>query len=117
MTYSGFERQTAIALASKFNSYLSKLSESDLEVGKGSFDYDYSFLKDYELSRVLSLASYDLGFTYQFAYSKKEPGKIFYTRSNGESEDSLDFVLPFLVILYISLIVVLIFLAIHRFAC
>lgn len=116
MAYSGFERQTAIALASKFNSHLAKLSESELEVGEGSFEYDYSFLDEYELSKVLSLASYELGFSYQFAYSKKEPGKLFYTRNDSESEDSLDFVLPFLVILYISLVVVLIFLAIHRFA-
>lgn len=78
MAYSGFERQTAIALASKFNSHLAKLSESELEVGEGSFEYDYSFLDEYALGKVLSLASYELGFTYQFAYSKKEPGKLFY---------------------------------------
>lgn len=89
MSYSGFERQTAIALASKFNSHLAKLSESELEVGEGSFEYDYSFLDEYELGTVLSLASYELGFTYQFAYSKKEPGKLFYERCNVvTSEDS-----------------------------
>lgn len=80
VSYSGFERQTAIALASKFNSHLAKLSESELEVGEGSFEYDYSFLDEYELGTVLSLASYELGFTYQFAYSKKEPGKLFYEK-------------------------------------
>lgn len=64
MSYSGFERQTAIALASKFNSHLAKLSESELEVGEGSFEYDYSFLDEYELGTVLSLASYELGLTY-----------------------------------------------------
>lgn len=87
MAYSGFERQTAIALASKFSSHLAKLSE--LEVGEGSFEYDYSFLDEYELSKVLSLASYELGFTYQFAYSKKEPGKLFYEKCKVvTSEDS-----------------------------
>lgn len=87
MAYSGFERQTAIALASKFNSYLSKLSESELEVGEGLFNYDYSFLNEFELSNVLYLASYELGFTYQFAYSKKEAGKLFYER-NGQEKPS-----------------------------
>ena len=71
MSYSGFERQTAIALASKLNSHLAKLSESELGIGEGSFEYDYSFLEEYELGKVLSLASYELGFTYQFAYSRK----------------------------------------------
>lgn len=85
MAYSGFERQTAVALASKFNSYLSKLSESELEVGEGSFEYDHSFLDEYELVTVLSLASCELGFTYQFAYSKKEPVKIFYERCSKET--------------------------------
>lgn len=89
MSYSDFERQTAIALASKFNSHLAKLSESELEVGEGSFEYDYSFLDEYELGTVLSLASYELGFTYQFAYSKKELGKLFYERCKVvTSEDS-----------------------------
>ena len=89
MTYSGFERQTAVALASKFNSHLAKLSESELGVGEGSFEYDYSFLDEYELGKVLSLASYELGFTYQFAYSKKEPGKLFYEKCKVvTSEDS-----------------------------
>lgn len=89
MSYSGFERQTAIALASKFNSHLAKLSESELEIGEGSFEYDYSFLDEYELGTVLSLASYELGLTYQFAYSKKEPGKLFYEKCKVvTSEDS-----------------------------
>lgn len=89
MSYSGFERQTAISLVSKFNSHLAKLSESELEVGEGSFEYDYSFLDEYELGTVLSLASYELGFTYQFAYSKKEPGKLFYEKCKVvTSEDS-----------------------------
>ena len=89
MAYSGFERQTAIALSSKFNSHLAKLSESELGVGEGSFEYDYSFLDEYELDKVLSLASYELGFTYQFAYSKKEPGKLFYEKCKVvTSEDS-----------------------------
>lgn len=89
VTYSGFERQTAVALASKFNSHLAKLSESELGVGEGSFEYDYSFLDEYELGRVLSLASYELGFIYQFAYSKKEPGKLFYEKCKVvTSEDS-----------------------------
>lgn len=89
MAYSGFERQTAIALVSKFNSHLAKLSESELEVGEGSFEYDYSFLDEYELGKVLSLASYELGFTYQFAYSKKEPSKLFYEKCKVvTSEDS-----------------------------
>lgn len=90
MAYSGFERQTAIALASKFNSHLAKLSESELEVGEGSFEYDYSFLDDDELCKVLSLASYELGFTYQFAYSKKEPGKLFYERCKGVTSEYFD---------------------------
>lgn len=90
MAYSGFERQTAIALASKFNSHLAKLSESELEVGEGSFEYDYSFLDEYELGKVLSLASYELGFTYQFAYSKKEPGKLFYERCKGVTSEYFD---------------------------
>ena len=87
MAYSGFERQTAIALASKLNSHLAKLSESGLEVGEGSFEYDYSFLDEYELGKVLSLASYELGFSYQFSYSRKEPGKLFYKR-NGQEKPS-----------------------------
>ena len=93
MAYSGFERQTAISLASKFNSHLAKLSESELEVGEGSFEYDYSFLDEYELGTVLSLASYELGFTYQFAYSKKEPGKLFYEKCKvitPEDSDNTD---------------------------
>ena len=85
MAYSCFERQTAIALASKFKSHLAKLSESELEVGKGSFKYDYSFLNEFELNNVLYLASYELGFTYQFAYSKKESVKIFYERCGKET--------------------------------
>jgi hypothetical protein len=83
MVYNGFVRQTAIALASKFNSHLLGLS-SDLDKEEGSFDYDYSFLSENELCRVLSIASYELGFSYQFSYSKKEPGKLFYKRNGQE---------------------------------
>lgn len=90
MAYSGFERQTAIALVSKFNSHLAKLSESELEVGEGSFEYDYSFLDEYELGKVLSLASYELGFTYQFAYRKKEPGKLFYKKCKVVTSEDTD---------------------------
>jgi len=110
MAYSGFERQTAIALASKFSSYLAKLSESELEVGEGSFEYDYSFLDEYELGKVLSLASYELGFTYQFAYSKKEPGRLFYERNNSESPDLTDSHIMLLSIILASLIMLAIYL-------
>ena len=91
MAYSGFERQTAIALASKLNSHLAKLSESDLEVGEGSFEYDYSF-------------------TYQFAYSKKEPGKLFYTRNDSESPDLTDSHIMLLSVILASLIMLAIYL-------
>lgn len=110
MSYSGFERQTAIALASKFNSHLAKLSESELEVGEGSFEYDYSFLDEYELGKVLSLASYELGFTYQFAYIKKEPGRLFYERNNSESPDLTDSHIMLLSIILASLIMLAIYL-------
>lgn len=96
MAYSGFERQTAIALASKFNSYLSKLSESELDMGEGSFEYDYSFLNEFELSNVLYLASYELGFTHQFAISKEESGKIFYERCGKETQVTWKDVLGYL---------------------
>lgn len=117
MAYSGFERQTAIALASKFNSYLSKLSESELEVGEGLFNYDYSFLNEFELSNVLYLASYELGFTYQFAYSKKEPGKLFYERSGQEKPSTWKDVLValFYAIITTTIIVILTYPLIHVF--
>lgn len=117
MAYSGFERQTAIALASKFNSYLSKLSESELEVGEGSFNYDYSFLNEFELSNVLYLASYELGFTYQFAYSKKEAGKLFYERNGQEKPSTWKDVLValFYAIITTTIIVILTYPIIHVF--
>lgn len=117
MAYSGFERQTAIALASKFNSYLSKLSESELEVGKGSFKYDYSFLNEFELNNVLYLASYELGFTYQFAYSKKELGKLFYERNSQEKPSTWKDVLIalFYAIITTTIIVILTYPLIHVF--
>ena len=117
MAYIGFERQTAIALASKFNSHLAKLSESELEVGEGSFEYDYSFLDEYELGKVLSLASYELGFTYQFAYSKKEPGKLFYTRNDSESPYLIDLHIMLLSIILASLIMLAIYLTGRVFSC
>lgn len=82
MIYSGFVRQTAIALASKFDSYLSGLS-SDLDKEEGSFEYDYSFLSENELCSVLSFASYELGYKYQFSYSKKNQAK--YSMKNVRS--------------------------------
>lgn len=117
MAYSGFERQTAIALASKFNSYLSKLSESELEVAEGSFNYDYSFLNEFELSNVLYLASYELGFTYQFAYSKKEAGKLFYERNGQEKPSTWKDVLValFYAIITTTIIVILTYPLIHVF--
>ena len=117
VAYSGFEIQTAIALASKFNSHLAKLSESELEVGEGSFGYDYSFLDEYELGKVLSLASYELGFTYQFAYSKKEPGRLFYERNNSESPDLTDSHIMLLSIILASLIMLAIYLTGKVFSC
>ena len=108
MAYSGFERQTAIALASKFNSYLSKLSESELEVAEGSFNYDYSFLNEFELSNVLYLASYELGFTYQFAYSKKEAGKIFYERCGKETSVTWKDILGYLQYSLVTTVIVFI---------
>lgn len=117
MAYSGFERQTAIALASKFNSYLSKLSESELEVGEGLFNYEYSFLNEFELSNVLYLASYELGFTYQFAYSKKEAGKLFYERNGQEKPSTWKDVLValFYAIITTTIIVILTYPIIHVF--
>jgi len=84
MAYSGFEKQTAVALAKKFQFYLSELSSLGLVSDKGSFDYDYSFLDERELNNVLYLASYELNFMYQFTFKKEKPGKLFYTRSGND---------------------------------
>lgn len=84
MAYSGFEKQTSVALAKKFQFYLSELSSLGLVSDRGSFDYDYSFLDEYELNNVLYLASYELNFMYQFTFKKEEKGKIFYTRSGSD---------------------------------
>jgi hypothetical protein len=84
MAYSCFEKQTAVALAKKFQFYLSELSSLGLVSDRGSFDYDYSFLDERELNNVLYLASYDLNFMYQFTFKKEEPNKLFYTRSGSD---------------------------------